>query len=81
MAENKVCLGVDESGHSGYGAVVVGDNCCGMRRLVKIFDRESDSGPVFISQVSLEDALRNVEALEELSIQGMIVPSLLYCKQ
>ena len=73
MAENKVCLGVDESGHSGYGAVVVGDNCCGMRRLVKIFDRESDSGPVFISQVSLEDALRNVEALEELSIQGVIV--------
>ena len=52
-----------------------------MRRLVKIFDRESDPGPAFISQVSLEDALRNVEALEELSIQGIIVLSLLYFKQ
>ena len=70
MAENKVCLGVNESGHSGDG---VGDNYCGIRRLVKIFDRESDPGPAFISQVSLEDALRNVEALEELSIQGVIV--------
>lgn len=81
MAENKVCLGVNESGHSGDGAVGVGDNCYGMRRLVKIFDRESDPGPAFISQVSLEDALRNVEALEELSIQGIIVLSLLYFKQ
>ena len=47
MAENKVCLGVNESGHSGDGAVGVGDNCYGMRRLVKIFDRESDHGQVF----------------------------------
>lgn len=52
MAENKVCVELTKMAmvvHGGYDATGVGDNCCGMKQLVTIFDRESDPGQVFFS--------------------------------
>ena len=45
MAENKVCVKLTKMAivfYGGYDATGVGDNCCGMKQLVNIFDWESD---------------------------------------
>ena len=52
MAENKVCVEFGKMAivvHGGYDAVGVVDNCCDIKQLVKIFDPESDCGPVVFS--------------------------------